>query len=97
MQTMTRLSYNYQTSSTVFYAFSSPHAVSPHLWSFPYADHASSLIEATCDRIMPSLRHLPGCGESELLLHNCSCISGQETMPDALLGLGLGLETFLCV
>jgi len=40
-------------SSTLSYAFSSPHAISPHLWSFSYADHASSLTEATWDRTTP--------------------------------------------
>ena len=53
MQTLTRLWYNQQMSSTLSYAFSSPHAISPHLWSFSYADHASSLMEATWDRTTP--------------------------------------------
>lgn len=70
--------------------------VSPLLWRSADADRAPGLSEATWERTAPSPRRVPVCGEPELLFHSYPCISGQETMPDALLGLGNG-DILVCV
>lgn len=67
-ETLTRLWYNQQMASTLFHAFSSPHAISPHLWSFSCADHVSSLMGYMGQNPPTTLGYLPESGQSELLL-----------------------------